>query len=88
MSRGTARIQTVTRASDPLFARVIEEFYARTGVPLVLNTSFNAREPMVGTPADAIRTFLNTGMDVLAIGGFVARKPSVLMEGERARGAA
>jgi carbamoyltransferase len=72
---GTARIQTVTRGSDPLFARFLDQFYARTGLPLVLNTSFNAQEPMVGSPADAIRTFLNTGMDMLVIGRFVASRP-------------
>jgi carbamoyltransferase len=74
---GTARIQTVARDGDPLFARLIDQFYARTGLPLVLNTSFNAREPMVGTPADAVRTFLNTGIDVLVIGRFVVRKPDL-----------
>jgi len=67
---GTARIQTVDRASNPLFYRVIEKFAELTGVPVVLNTSFNRQEPIVDRPAEAISCYLRTQMDVLALGNF------------------
>jgi carbamoyltransferase len=66
---GTARVHTVSRAANPLYHRLIEAFGARTGVPVLLNTSFNIQEPIVNTPAEAIRTFLASDMDLLAIGG-------------------
>lgn len=72
---GTARVQTVSRTIQPRYYRLIEEFEKRRGVPLVLNTSFNVMgEPIVNTPADAVRCFYSTGMDALVIGGFVVRK--------------
>jgi carbamoyltransferase len=65
---GTARMQTVSAQVNPRYHALISEFKALTGVPLVLNTSFNTYdEPIVYTPADAIRTFLRTGMDALII---------------------
>lgn len=67
---GTARIQTVDRASNPLFYGVIEEFAALTGVPVILNTSFNFQEPIVASPEDAISCYLRTQMDVLVLGDF------------------
>jgi carbamoyltransferase len=67
---GTARIQTVDRASNPRFYGVIEEFAALTGVPVVLNTSFNRQEPIVARPEDAISCYLRTQMDVLVLGDF------------------
>ena len=69
---GTARVHTVDRALNPLYHRLIEAFGARTGVPVLLNTSFNILEPIVTTPAEAIATFLRSDMDLLAIGGFLA----------------
>ena len=69
---GTARVHTVDRALNPLYHRLIEAFGARTGVPVLLNTSFNIQEPIVTTPAEAIATFLRSDMDLLAIGGFLA----------------
>jgi len=66
---GSARIQTVRPDQNPLFRRLIERFDATTGVPMVLNTSFNVRSPMVGTPGDAIDTFLSSDLDALIIGG-------------------
>ncbi len=70
---GTARVQTVTAGDDPLFHDLIREFHALTGVPMLLNTSFNGRgEPIVCSPRDAVRCFLATGMDTLAIGPFLA----------------
>ncbi|MBA3325643.1 MAG: carbamoyltransferase, partial [Rhodobacteraceae bacterium] len=68
---GTARVHTVSRAANPLYHRLITAFGARTGVPVLLNTSFNIQEPIVNTPREAIRTFLASDMDLLAIGGFV-----------------
>jgi carbamoyltransferase len=71
---GTARVQTVEERVNPRYWRLIHEFEKRTGVPVVLNTSFNEDEPIVCTPADAIRCFQRTPMDMLAIGDYwVAR---------------
>lgn len=73
---GSARIQTVESAQNPLFHSMIEAFEQLTGVPLVLNTSFNvAGEPIVESPTDAIRTFFASGLDALAIGNFLLCKP-------------
>jgi carbamoyltransferase len=66
---GTGRLQTVTKEFNPHFYAIIERFYELTGVPVILNTSFNvAREPIVETPQDAIRCFLGTGIDALLLG--------------------
>lgn len=71
----TSRIQTVTPERNPLYARLIEGFGDETGVPVILNTSFNDQgEPIVETPDDAVTTFLNTGMDVLCIGNVLGEK--------------
>lgn len=65
---GTARIQTVREDQNPLLYRLLKEFEAITGVPVLLNTSFNVRgEPIVEAPADAVACFLNTGLDYLAL---------------------
>jgi carbamoyltransferase len=74
-SDGSARIQTVDRDSNESFWKVIEAFGRRTGVPVVLNTSFNVRgEPIVCTPQDAIRCFLSTDIDLLALENYVVSK--------------
>ena len=65
---GSGRLQTVTRASNSLYYRLIEAFRDTTGVPLVLNTSFNENEPVVCQPAEALDCFLRTEMDVLVLG--------------------
>jgi carbamoyltransferase len=66
---GSARLQTVSRDMNPHFYSLIERFGAKTGVPVLLNTSFNVnKEPIVETPADAIRCFMGTGIDALLIG--------------------
>ncbi len=71
----TSRIQTVTRESNPLLARLLSEFTARTGVPCLVNTSFNvAGEPIVCSPEDAVACFLGTDIDHLVIGDFVVSK--------------
>lgn len=73
---GTMRIQTVDRRSSPLFHNLLLAFEKRTGVAAVLNTSFNIKgEPLVCSPRDALRTFWSTGLDVLAIGSFIVKKP-------------
>lgn len=72
---GTARVQTVAKPENPGFWRIVDAFAAATGVPLVLNTSFNlAGCPIVETPADAVRCFAQTEIDVLAVGPYVLSK--------------
>jgi carbamoyltransferase len=72
---GSARPQTVEREVNPLYWNLIRQFGKRTGVPVVMNTSFNLRgEPIVSTPTDAIRTFFSSGMDALVIGNYVVEK--------------
>jgi carbamoyltransferase len=73
---GTARVQTVRRDVNPRYHALIEAFARRTGVPLLLNTSFNVRgEPIVCTPDDALRCFLHTQIDYLALGDLLLRRP-------------
>jgi carbamoyltransferase len=72
---GSARPQPVSRALNPRYYDLIGAFERTTGVPILLNTSFNdAGEPIVCTPADAVRTFLATDLDALVLGPFIARK--------------
>ena len=71
---GTGRLQTVQREVNPRYWELIHKFEEETGVPVLLNTSFNENEPIVQTPAQAIDCFLRTRMDVLSIGGFVLYK--------------
>ena len=71
---GTGRLQTVTRSSNARFYDLIKRFYELTGVPLLLNTSFNENEPIVCTPRDAIDCFLKTRIDVLYLGNFCVRR--------------
>jgi carbamoyltransferase len=71
---GTARIQTVTKDFNQRFYDVINEFYKITGIPMLLNTSFNCQEPVVETPEQALHTFLNTQLDLLVINDYIIRK--------------
>ena len=72
---GSARPQTVEKEINPLYWRLIDEFGKHTGVPVIMNTSFNLRgEAIVHTPTDAIRTFFSSGMDALVIGSFLVEK--------------
>jgi carbamoyltransferase len=72
---GTCRVQTVAKGDDPVFHDLLWAFGRRTGVPVLLNTSFNdADEPMVGSPDNAIATFLRTDLDALALGPFLVTK--------------
>ena len=76
---GSARIQTVERDTNPLFYDLIGEFDRLTGVPVIINTSFNVRgEPIVCTPADAYRCFVQTGMDYLVLGNCLLDKQQPL----------
>ncbi len=71
---GTGRLQTVSREENPLYYKLIEEFGRLTGVPLVLNTSFNENEPIVCSPEEALNCFLRTRMDILVMGPFVLER--------------
>jgi len=73
---GTARVQTCNQTSNPLLRKLIEEFESLSGVPMIINTSFNRNtEPVVATPDQAIDCFLQTQMDLLAIGPYIVSKP-------------
>jgi carbamoyltransferase len=65
---GTARVQTVREATNPKLYRLLKEFEGLTGVPVLINTSFNVKgEPIVETPQDAVICFLTTGIDILVL---------------------
>jgi carbamoyltransferase len=70
----TGRLQTVEERVSPRYYRLIKAFGERTGVPIVLNTSFNENEPIVMTPAHAVDTFAKTKMDLLVLGNYVVRR--------------
>jgi carbamoyltransferase len=73
---GTARIQTVDPVADPLLGRLLQGFAARTGLPVVVNTSLNtAGRPMVDSPRDALECFGSAPVDVLCLGPFLVRRP-------------
>jgi carbamoyltransferase len=79
---GTARLQTVSRTANPLYWKLINAFGNLTGVPVVLNTSFNDNEPIVCRPEEALDCFERTRMDVLVIGNFILeRKPALAATG-------
>ena len=85
---GSSRLQAVSPRTNPRYARLIERFGEQTGVPVVLNTSFNLRgEPMVNAPSDAIRTFLNSGIDWLVLGSHIVKKPDAARVRPSARAA-
>jgi carbamoyltransferase len=72
---GTGRLQTVRKDMSPKYYGLIKAFGEATGVPLVLNTSFNLKgEPIVNTPSEAFHTFSQSGMDVLALGQYIVEK--------------
>tara|TARA_Y100000114_G_scaffold135867_1_gene136984 strand:- start:83 stop:562 length:480 start_codon:yes stop_codon:yes gene_type:complete len=70
----TSRIQTVDSNDNPRFYELIQWFHVITGIPMLLNTSFNCQEPIVETPEDAINTFKNTNLDILVIDDYIIRK--------------
>ena len=72
---GTGRVQTITEAWNPLYYGLVKKFAEKTGVPLLLNTSFNLKgEPIVNSPQNAYNTFMNSGLDLLVLGSFVIEK--------------
>jgi carbamoyltransferase len=73
---GTGRLQTVSETTNPRYCRLIKEFFRQTGVPAVLNTSFNENEPIVNTPAQALDCFLRTKMDRIVMGSTVVSRKS------------
>jgi len=79
---GTARLQTVSRAANPLYWKLLRAFGDRTGVPVVLNTSFNDNEPIVCRPEEALDCFRRTQMDVLVMGNFILEKKSAAARDE------
>jgi carbamoyltransferase len=72
---GTGRLQTVSRSSSPMYWQLIKEFETLSGVPVLLNTSFNDNEPIVCTPEQAVDCFLRTRMDALVLGHHLVCKP-------------
>lgn len=77
---GTCRVQTLRQEQNPPFYEILDEFEKLTGVPILLNTSFNVKgEPIVCTPDDAIRCFFTTGLDFLAIDPFIVGKKEALL---------
>ena len=74
---GTGRLQTVSRRTNPLYRALIKEFEKLTGVPVLLNTSFNENEPIVLRPEEAIDCFRRTKMDVLVMGNYLIEKPDL-----------
>jgi carbamoyltransferase len=72
---GTARVQTVSQTSNPNYYELIQEFLKLTGCPILLNTSFNVKgEPIVDSPADAVRYFFSTGLDYFFLEDFIITK--------------
>jgi len=71
----SARVQAVSKSTNPKFHRLIKEFAQVTGTPILVNTSFNVRgEPIVESPLDALRCFAASEIEVLVIGNFVVTK--------------
>lgn len=72
---GTARVQTINRTQNPAYYDLLQAFAARTGVPVLINTSFNTRgQPVVCTPRDAVESFASTPIDALVMGSFILEK--------------
>ena len=71
---GTGRLQTVDHISSPRYHKLISRFFDKTGVPILLNTSFNENEPIVNKPEDALNCFLRTKMDVLVLENFIIKR--------------
>ncbi|MFH1577616.1 MAG: carbamoyltransferase C-terminal domain-containing protein, partial [Candidatus Omnitrophota bacterium] len=71
----SSRIQAVKQETNPRYYKLIDKFYQKTGIPILLNTSFNLKgEPIVNTPENAFNTFSKSEMDVLVLGNFILKK--------------
>jgi carbamoyltransferase len=71
---GTGRLQSVDRAISTRYYNLIEAFYKKTGVPILLNTSFNENEPIVNSPEEALNCFLRTNMDMLVLENIIIER--------------
>ena len=72
---GTGRLQTVSKKTNPRYHQLIREFDKLTGIPIIINTSFNLNgEPIVCNPEDAIKTFFTCGLDILVLENFIVEK--------------
>ena len=71
---GTGRLQTVSKKENEKFYKLIQKFYEKTNVPIILNTSFNENEPIVQSPQEAINCFIRTNMDVLIIENWIIKR--------------
>ena len=74
---GSARVQTVNSDAHPRYRLLLETFARHTGVPVLLNTSFNVNEPIVCTPQEAVRCFLRTDVDWLVMENLLAKRSTV-----------
>lgn len=72
---GSGRLQTVSKRTNPLYHSLITNFYEKTGVPILLNTSLNENEPVVRTPKEAVSCFLRTAMDYVVLGNILVSRP-------------
>ena len=72
---GTSRIQTVTEEHNGVYYELIAEFHRQTGVPMLLNTSFNHQEPIVQSPDEAYACFAKTGMDCMVVDDYLVERP-------------
>ncbi|HCP18306.1 MAG TPA: carbamoyltransferase, partial [Alphaproteobacteria bacterium] len=74
---GTGRLQSVDAETNPLYFDLITAFKKRTGIGMVLNTSFNENEPIVDRPEQAVACFMRTDMDALVMGRYIVKKPDI-----------
>ena len=74
---GTGRLQTVDKELSPRYYQLIETFRQKTGVPVLLNTSFNENEPIVNSPADALNCYLRTEMDMLVMENIIVSRAEI-----------
>ena len=72
----TGRLQSVAHDENPLYYDLIRAFERKSGIPVILNTSFNEHEPIVASPDEALACYLKTRMDVLALGNWVLERPA------------
>jgi carbamoyltransferase len=77
----TGRLHTVQRSQNQVYCDLIKAFARKTGIPVVLNASFNENEPIVDTPSQAVNCFVRTDMDVLCLGPFVTVKQGIHLKG-------
>ena len=79
---GSGRLQTVSKETNSIYYQLINKFFQKTGVPMLLNTSFNENEPVVCKPDEALDCFLRTKMDVLVLGNYFVRRQLTTLKNE------